>query len=81
MSDSGGANELILSKQVVRHTTRYAVPKATMDAEVIQEWNDFFSNELLMNKGKEVDAELGLRRSRAAILLLLGLPGSTYMYQ
>jgi alpha-glucosidase len=28
-----------------------------------------------------LDTELGLRRARAAILLLLGLPGSVYLYQ
>ena len=36
-----------------------------------------------MTDGKRpaVDLELGLRRARAATLLLLALPGSTYLYQ
>jgi alpha-glucosidase len=31
--------------------------------------------------GADVDAALGLRRARAALLLLLALPGSVYLYQ
>lgn len=60
------------------------MPRATQTAgpgEKVHLINNDYGNELLLNKGKEVDAALGLRRSRAAILLILSLPGSAYMYQ
>ena len=39
-----------------------------------------FSDSLLEGRIK-VDLEQGTRRARAALMLLLGLPGSTYLYQ
>jgi alpha-glucosidase len=57
------------------------VPAATKEAENTVEWNDEFCNDLLLNKGKDVDPVVGLRRARAAITLCLALPGSTYLYQ
>lgn len=61
--------------------TRFAVPAVTQDAENTLEWNEQFCNDLLLNKGKDVDLAVGLRRARAAIMLCLALPGSTYLYQ
>lgn len=73
------------SLQVVRHATRYGVPRATETAaqggKSVHLINNEYTNEMLLNKGKELDAALGLRRARAAILLILSLPGSAYMYQ
>jgi len=37
--------------------------------------------ERLLDDGQPVDEALGTRRARAAVLLLLGLPGSAYLYQ
>lgn len=56
---------------VVRHATRYALPPGTD----LKAW--------LMTGGTNppADAELGLRRARAATLLALALPGSMYLYQ
>jgi alpha-glucosidase len=56
---------------VVRHATRYALPPGTD----LKEW--------IRGDGKNppADAERGLRRARAATLLALALPGSTYLYQ
>jgi alpha-glucosidase len=56
---------------VVRHATRYALPAGTD----LKEW--------LLGHGTNppADAERGLRRARAATLLALALPGSTYLYQ
>jgi alpha-glucosidase len=51
---------------VVRHTNRLMQPH---DGEVAGK------------KPTEVDQEAGLRRARAATLLLLALPGSAYLYQ
>ena len=65
----------------MRHATRLGVLKATLDAPDIVAWNDRYSNELLVNKGKEIDASVGLRRARAAVLFLFSLPGSLYLYQ
>ncbi|GAA5120772.1 glycoside hydrolase family 13 protein [Pseudonocardia adelaidensis] len=56
---------------VVRHATRFALPSGTD----LDEW--------LLGNGTNppADAERGLRRARAATLLALALPGSTYLYQ
>lgn len=61
---------VLSNHDVVRHATRYGLP-----AEVNpREW-------LLDGDRTLLDAELGLRRARAATLLLLALPGSVYLYQ
>jgi len=56
---------------VVRHATRYGLP----NGEDLNEW--------LLSEGTkpELDRELGLARARAATMMLLALPGSTYVYQ
>jgi alpha-glucosidase len=56
---------------VVRHATRYGLPDGTNLAD----W--------LMTDGTKppLDVATGLRRARAATLLALALPGSTYIYQ
>ncbi|WP_438856516.1 glycoside hydrolase family 13 protein [Agromyces sp. M3QZ16-3] len=55
----------------VRHATRYGLPP------------DCDYDEWLMTGGSypPLDAAIGLKRARAATLLLLALPGSTYLYQ
>jgi alpha-glucosidase len=69
---AGASATWVLSNHdVIRHATRLALPPgADPDA-----W--------LLSDGREpaVDAELGLRRARAATLLMLALPGSAYLYQ
>lgn len=55
---------------VMRHATRYGLPN-DVDWRV---WPVSGPHDLL-------DAELGLRRARAAGLLLMALPGSVYLYQ
>jgi alpha-glucosidase len=56
---------------VVRHASRFALP----DDTDIERW--------LLSDGSEPHADLaqGLRRARAAVMLLLALPGSVYLYQ
>jgi alpha-glucosidase len=61
---------VLSNHDVVRHPTRYALPQ-DLDARV---W-------LLDGDRGLIDAELGLNRARAAILLMLALPGSSYLYQ
>jgi alpha-glucosidase len=69
---SGTSSTWVFSNHdVVRHPSRYALPAGTD----LKAW--------LMSDGANppADAELGLRRARAATLLALALPGSTYVYQ
>lgn len=70
--ESGASSTWVLSNHdVVRHPTRYGLPDGT-DTDA---W--------LMADGTVpvLDAERGLRRARAATLLMLALPGSSYVYQ
>jgi alpha-glucosidase len=67
----GAAPTWVLSNHdIVRQVTRYGLPQ-TLDA---RDW-------LLDGDPALFDAERGLRRARAAALLMLGLPGSAYIYQ
>ncbi|WP_374991227.1 glycoside hydrolase family 13 protein [Streptomyces sp. LHD-70] len=69
---AGASATWVLSNHdVVRHTSRLALPEGSD----VQAW--------LLSDGREpaVDAGLGLRRARAATLLMLALPGSSYLYQ
>jgi alpha-glucosidase len=69
--DVGSVPSWVLSNHdVVRHTTRYALPQDVL----ARDW-------LLDGDRALLDAHLGLRRARAAALLMLGLPGSAYLYQ
>ncbi len=70
-ADVGSAPTWVLSNHdVVRHTTRYGLPVGT-------NWRRW----LLDGPHDILDADLGLRRARAATLLMLSLPGSAYLYQ
>ena len=69
---SGTSSTWVFSNHdVVRHASRYALPAGTD----LKAW--------LRSDGTDPkpDAERGLRRARAATLLALALPGSTYVYQ
>ncbi len=71
-AEVGATTTWVLSNHdVVRHATRYALPR------------DVNSAEWLMSDGQDpvIDKALGLRRARAAALLMLALPGSVYVYQ
>jgi alpha-glucosidase len=71
-AEVGATTTWVLSNHdVVRHATRYALPPGVD------------STAWLMSDGTEppVDEVLGLRRARAAALLMLALPGSAYVYQ
>jgi alpha-glucosidase len=74
----GASSTWVLSNHdVVRHASRYALP-ARADLSSTQN-----AKAWLVSNGTapELDRELGLRRARAAILLMLALPGSAYLYQ
>ncbi|HEY5833051.1 glycoside hydrolase family 13 protein [Streptomyces sp.] len=74
---SGSSTTWVFSNHdVVRHATRYGLPRhAGGDTTASQEWLRQGGNEAVL------DRALGLRRARAAILLMLALPGSAYLYQ
>ena len=61
---------VLSNHDVVRHSTRFALPQ-DLDART---W-------LLDGNRDLLDPEVGLRRARAAALLMLALPGSAYLYQ
>jgi alpha-glucosidase len=79
--ESMGATEssctwVLSNHDVVRHATRYGLPLGGEDDDaVVISW--------LRSRGAapRLDAERGLRRARAATLLMLALPGSSYLYQ
>jgi alpha-glucosidase len=62
---------VLSNHDVIRHATRYGLPKKVD------------SDKWLMTDGArpEVDLARGLARARAATMLIMALPGSTYIYQ
>ena len=60
---------VLSNHDVVRHPTRYGLPNGT-------DWRQW----LLDGPHDILDPELGATRGRAASLLMLALPGSTYLY-
>jgi alpha-glucosidase len=81
--NSGASSTWVFSNHdVVRHATRYGLPVSgpsaedgIMAGEAGKQWL------LAGGKQEDVDVELGLRRARAASLLMFALPGSAYLYQ
>lgn len=70
--ESGSSSTWVLSNHdVVRHATRFGLPKGT----------DLHSWLLTNGVAPAFDRSVGLRRARAATMLVLALPGSTYIYQ
>lgn len=61
---------VLSNHDVVRHATRYGLPSGVEG----RSW-------LLNGDRSLLDTHLGLRRARAATLLMLALPGSVYLYQ
>jgi alpha-glucosidase len=79
---SGSSSTWVLSNHdVVRHATRYGLPVPERLADgrpAVKHGLDW-----LLSGGSEpvLDRAGGLRRARAATLMLFGLPGSAYVYQ
>ena len=61
---------VLSNHDIVRQVTRYGLPQAV----AAKDW-------LLDGDRSLLDADLGSRRARAAALLMLGLPGSAYIFQ
>ncbi len=71
-AEAGSSSTWVLSNHdVVRHASRYGLPAGT-------DLDDWLMTDGL---GTVLDAEQGLRRARAAVLFMLALPGSAYLYQ
>lgn len=76
---TGASSTWVFSNHdVVRHATRYGLP---MGGGVHAKGQDGKGWLLAGAPAEELDVELGLRRARAASLLMLALPGSAYLYQ
>ena len=69
-SVSSSATWVLSNHDVLRHPTRYGLPAGTD----YQEW-------LMTGPTELCDQELGTQRGLAVIMMLLALPGSTYIYQ
>ncbi|WP_091183450.1 glycoside hydrolase family 13 protein [Microlunatus flavus] len=71
-AEAGSSSTWVLSNHdVVRHASRYGLPTGT-------DLDDWLMTDGL---GTILDEEQGLRRARAAVLFMLALPGSAYLYQ
>ena len=67
-----------MEPRTFRHATRYGLPKVGGADAKGQDGKGWL---LAGAPAEELDVELGLRRARAASLLMLALPGSAYLYQ
>ena len=82
-AQSGSSSTWVLSNHdVVRHATRYGLPDAA-SGDGWRHDDERPGNAWLLTGGDEaqLDRERGVRRATAATLFILGLPGSTYLYQ
>jgi alpha-glucosidase len=78
-AETGASSTWVFSNHdVVRHATRYGLPKGGGRHAKGQDGKGWL---LAGAPAEELDVELGLRRARAATLLMLALPGSAYLYQ
>ena len=76
---TGSSSTWVMSNHdVIRHATRLAIPGYGESADGFgDEHRWYVENRLNPN----LDFDLGLARAKAATLLILALPGSTYIYQ
>jgi alpha-glucosidase len=76
-TQAGASTTWVLSNHdVVRHATRFGLPSGTGG-----EYQDGKAWLLSNGSAPALDRAAGIRRARAATMLLLALPGSTYLYQ
>lgn len=79
---SGSSSTWVLSNHdVVRHATRYGLPTPGRTAEGRPAQKHGLAWVLSGGVSPELDRAAGERRARAATLFMLGLPGSSYLYQ
>ncbi|MDF2559304.1 MAG: alpha-amylase [Microbacterium sp.] len=74
---TGSSTTWVLSNHdVTRHATRYGL--APLNGRAVKQGTEWIA---AGGPAEMIDRERGLRRAKAASLLLLGLPGSAYLYQ
>lgn len=74
---SGSSTTWVLSNHdVTRHATRYGLP--ALQGRPVKQGVEWIA---AGGPADGIDREGGLRRARAATMLMLGLPGSAYLYQ
>ena len=75
--DTGSSTTWVLSNHdVTRHATRYGLP--ALNGRPVKQGTEWVA---AGGPADQIDRERGLRRAQAATMLLLGLPGSAYLYQ
>ena len=73
-AETGSSNTWVFSNHdVIRHATRFGLTE-----EALKNLPKWFRSK---NREDAINKELGLARARAATMLILALPGSTYLYQ
>jgi alpha-glucosidase len=76
-TSSGSSTTWVLSNHdVTRHPTRYGLPP--LNGRAVKQGVEWVK---AGGPAADLDREQGRRRAEAATMLLLGLPGSTYLYQ
>jgi alpha-glucosidase len=77
-NDTGSSSTWVMSNHdVIRHVTRLVIPTGD-DGVNFDVENDWYVKHRFDG---DLDLEKGLARARAATLLMLALPGSSYLYQ
>ena len=76
---TGSSSTWVLSNHdVIRHATRLVIPGLGESIDFFNEESAWYVKNRLDPK---LDLDLGVARARAASMLILALPGSTYLYQ
>lgn len=77
--ETGSSSTWVMSNHdVIRHATRLVIPGYGSSPDGFSDENNWYVTHRMDH---DLDLELGLARAKAATLLILGLPGSTYIYQ
>jgi len=78
-AESGSSSTWVLSNHdVIRHATRLVIPGYGTSEDGFDIENQWYQNHRFDHG---LDLDLGLRRAKAATLLMFALPGSSYIYQ
>ena len=77
--ETGSSSTWVMSNHdVIRHATRLVIPGYGSSLDGFTDEHNWYVKHRMNH---DLDLELGLARAKAATLLILGLPGSTYIYQ
>ena len=77
--ETGSSSTWVMSNHdVIRHATRLVIPGYGSSPDGFSDEHNWYVKHRMKH---DLDLDLGLARAKAATLLILGLPGSTYIYQ